>query len=82
MPFLVQACLDDHTLAVTTATAKDAFAKAVEWNVTGRFTHVSISDATKTYSIDAFALAMALLEIAKTAVGTAEQTAEGNDAGG
>jgi hypothetical protein len=35
MPFLVQACLDDHTLAVTTATAKEAFAKAVEWQVTG-----------------------------------------------
>ena len=76
MPFLVQACLDDHTLAVTTATAKEAFAKAVEWHETGRFTHVSISDSTKIYSIDAFALAMALLEIAKT-VNAAEQKAEG-----
>jgi hypothetical protein len=27
MPFLVQACLDDRTLAVTAATAKEAFAK-------------------------------------------------------
>jgi hypothetical protein len=36
--FLVQACLDDHTLAVTTATAKEAFAKADEWHETGRFT--------------------------------------------
>jgi hypothetical protein len=44
----------DHTLAVTTETAKEAFAKAVEWHVTGRFTHVSISDDIKTYSIDAF----------------------------
>ena len=78
MPFLVQACLDDHTLAVTTATAKEAFAKAVEWHVTGRFTHVSISDSTKTYSIDAFALAMALLEIAKTVNAPAEQKTEGN----
>ena len=77
MPYLVQACLDDHTLAVTTATAKEAFAKAVEWHVTGRFSHVSISDATKTYSIDAFALAMALLEIAKTAEAGPEQKAEG-----
>ena len=34
MPFLVQGCIDDHTLAVTTATAKEAFAKAVEWHVT------------------------------------------------
>jgi len=66
MPFLVQACLDDHTLAVTTATAKEAFAKAVEWQLTGRFDHISISDSTNTYSTDAFALAMALLDIAKT----------------
>ena len=55
MPFLVQACLDDHTLAVTTATAKEAFAKAVEWHVTGRFDDVTISDKANTYSIDAFA---------------------------
>ena len=77
MPFLVQACLDDHTLAATAATAKEAFAKAVEWHATGRFAHVSISDSTKTYSIDAFALAMALLEIAKT-VNAPEQKTEGN----
>jgi hypothetical protein len=25
MPFLVQACLDGHTLALTTATAKEAY---------------------------------------------------------
>jgi hypothetical protein len=44
---------------------------------------VSITDATKTCSIDAFALAIAFLEIAKTAVSTAEQKAEGkNDPGG
>ena len=78
MPFLVQGCLDDHTLAVTTATAKEAYAKAVEWHVTGRFAYVSISDSTKTYSIDAFALAMALLEIAKTVEAAAELKAEGN----
>jgi len=67
---------------VTTATAKEAFAKAVEWHVTGRFTHVTISDDAKTYSIDAFAVAMSLLEIAKTVNTTAEQMAEGNDACG
>jgi hypothetical protein len=76
MPFLVQACLDDHTLAMTTATAKEAFAKAVEWHETGRFTSVSINDSTKTYSIDAFALAMALLEIAKTINAPSEREAE------
>jgi len=76
MPFLVQACLDDHTLAVTTATAKEAFAKAVEWHVTGRFDDVTISDKANTYSIDAFALAMALLEIAKTVNAPTAQEAE------
>ena len=78
MPFLVQACLDDHTLAVTAATAKEAFAKAVAWHVTGRFAHVTISDRTKIYSIDASALAMALLEIAKTVNASPEQKTEGN----
>ena len=82
MPFVVQAHTDDHTLTVTTETAKEAFAKAIDWDVVQKFTGVSISDATKTYSIDAFALAMALLEIAKTAVAPAEQKAEANDAGG
>ena len=47
MPFPVQGYLDDHTLAVTTATAKEAFAKAVEWHVTERFTDVSIYDGSQ-----------------------------------
>jgi hypothetical protein len=72
MPFLVQGCIDDQTLAVTTATAKEAFAKAIEWQVVQRFTDVSIYDGTKVYSIDAFSVAMALLEIAKTVEATAE----------
>jgi hypothetical protein len=54
MPFLVQGSIDDHTLAVTTATAQEAFAKAIEWHVVERITDVSIYDGTKVYSIDAF----------------------------
>ena len=54
MPFLVQGCIDDHTLAVTTATAKEAFAKAVEWHVAERFADVSIYDGIKIYSIEQF----------------------------
>ena len=76
MPFSVQACLDDHTLAVTAATAKEAFAKAIEWHKSGRFTSVSINDSTKSYSIDAFALAMSLLDIAKTVNSASEETNE------
>ena len=74
MPFSVQACLDDHTLAVTAATAKEAFAKAIEWHKSGRFTSVSMNDSTKSYSIDAFALAMSLLDIAKTVNSASEET--------
>jgi hypothetical protein len=72
MPFLVQGSIDDQTLAVTTATAQEAFAKAIEWHVAERFTNVSIYDGTKVYSIDAFSVAMALLEIAKPVEATAE----------
>ena len=79
MPFVVQAHTDNHTVAVATVTAKEAFAKAIEWHVSGQFTHISISDDIKTYSLDAFSLAMALLEIGKTLEATAE-TAKAIDA--
>jgi len=76
MPFVVQAHTDNQTIAVTTVTAKEAFARAIEWRISGRFTHISISDDIKTYSLDAFSLAMALLEIGKT-LDTAELKAQG-----
>ena len=67
MPFLVQAYLDDHALTAAAATAKDAFAKAIEWHVVGRLIDVSISDGTRSYSITEFSSVMALAEIANTA---------------
>ena len=66
MPFLVQANIDDRTQAVATETAKEAFAKAVEWHVVQRSINVTISDGTKSYTIAEFSSAMALLEIANT----------------
>jgi hypothetical protein len=66
MPFLVQAIVDDHRLAVAFEAAKEAFAKAVEWHVVRRFTDISINDGTKSYLIDEFASSMALLDIAST----------------
>jgi hypothetical protein len=78
MPFVVQAHTDNHTITVAIVPAKEAFAKAIEWHVSGRFTHISISDDIKTYSVDAFSLAMALLEIAQTLEATAELNSEGN----
>ena len=44
MSFVVSAFYDDHTLTVTTETAKEAFAKSVEWHVVAEFADVSISD--------------------------------------
>ena len=66
MPFSVQAFIDDHRLPVTTETAKDAFAKAVEWHVAERLSNVTISDGTKSYTVSEFSSAMALQQIADT----------------
>ena len=66
MPFSVNAYIEDHTLTVTTETAKEAFAKAVEWHVAERFTDISISDGIKSFTIAEFSSAMALAEIAYT----------------
>ncbi len=72
MPFLVQATADDHTLAVTTETATEAFAKAIEWQVVERFTNISINDGTKSYTVAEFSSVMALKQIANTVEPAAE----------
>jgi hypothetical protein len=77
MSFLVEGFLDDHTLSATIATAKEAFAQAIAWHDSGRFSNVTISDGLKSYSIVSFALAMAHLEIAKTGNDAADATTEG-----
>jgi hypothetical protein len=64
--FDVHAYVDDHVLRATAKTAKDAFAKAIEWRVVGRLTDISISDSNRSYSIAEFSLVMALKEIANT----------------
>ena len=66
MPFSVQANLDDHAISVTTETAKEAFAKAVEWDVVHKLTGITITDDVRRYSIAEFSSAMALGEIATT----------------
>ena len=66
MPFSVNAYIEDHTLTVTTETAKEAFAKAVEWHVAEQFTDITISDGIKSFTIAEFASAMAFAEIAYT----------------
>ena len=66
MPFSVQAYTDDHRLSVTTETAKEAFAKAVEWHVAKRLSNVTISDGTKSYTVAEFSSVTALQQIADT----------------
>jgi hypothetical protein len=62
MPFSVKAYADDHVLTHTAETAKEAFAKAVEWHVAGRLADVSINDGIKTYSIAEFSSLIAGLD--------------------
>lgn len=65
-PFLIEARIDGHTLTASAGTAKEAFAKAIEWRVVGQLSDVSISDGAKEYSIMEFSAVMALAEIANT----------------
>jgi hypothetical protein len=64
MIFHLHALLGDHVLKSTAKTAKEAFAKAIEWHVVGRLIGISLSDGTRSYSIAEFASVMALAEIA------------------
>lgn len=66
LQFSVQAYVDGHDLSATAETAKDAFAKAIEWRIVGGLADVLISDGTRSYSIVEFSSVMALAEIANT----------------
>ena len=66
MPFVVQAKIDGHTVQGRAVTAKEAFAKAIEWRVAHQFDDVTISDGSNDYSIAEFSGKMALSEIAAT----------------
>jgi hypothetical protein len=66
MTFVVQAIIDDHTLSVTVETAKEAFAKAVEWQVVYKLTGIIINDGTRSFTIAEFSSAMAPIDIANT----------------
>jgi hypothetical protein len=66
MPFMVRGFYNNNPLTLTSGTAKDAFAKAIEWHLVESFTNVSISDGIKNYTIAEFASFMALREIDNT----------------
>ena len=59
MAFSVSAYVDDYLVSVPAETAKEAFAKAVEWHVAGKLADVSISDGIGSYSIAEFSAIMA-----------------------
>ena len=73
MPFVVKAHIEDLTLTVNAKTAKEAFAKAVEWHVAKGFAGVSISDGHKRFTIAEFSWTMASQEIANTVSAAAER---------
>ncbi len=58
--------VDDHLVSIPATTAKEAFAKAVEWQVAKHLQNVLISDGSKNYSIAEFSAEMALSEITDT----------------
>ena len=78
MIFHVHAYVDDNVLKSTAKTAKDAFAKAIEWHVVGRLTDISIRDGNRSYSIAEFASVMALAEIANTEASAEQNRPEAN----
>ena len=66
MSFSVQATVDGHIILAPANTAKDAFAKAVDWQVSKGFVDITISHGRENYSIAQFSEKMALAEIAVT----------------
>jgi hypothetical protein len=64
MPFSVRATVDGQTITAPAETAKDAFAKAIDWHIAKQIDDVAISDGDNDYSIAEFSSAMALSEIA------------------
>ena len=66
MPFVVKSHIDDVMLSAKAGTAKEAFAKAIEWHVAQCLTDVFICDGVRSFTISEFASAMATLEIENT----------------
>jgi len=59
MPFFVKTTIDGHAIQAPANTAKEAFAKAIEWQIVRQFPAVTISDGTQDYSIAEFSEALA-----------------------
>jgi hypothetical protein len=68
MPFEVKAWVYGRLQTAYAASAKEAFALAVEWQVVNCAWGVSISDGCRRFTVAEFAWAMASEEIAATAL--------------
>ena len=66
MPFEITGSVDDCILTAQAETAKEAFAKAVEWQVANGVRGVSISDGGRRFTVAEFSWRMASREIAET----------------
>ncbi len=66
MPFEIVGSIDDCILSAHAETAKEAFAKAVEWQVVNGVRGVSISDGRRSFTVAEFSWTMASAEIADT----------------
>ena len=55
-------------LTAATDTPKKAFLEAIHWQVVRGFSGITISDGIRSYPISEFAKAMALQQIAETAI--------------
>jgi hypothetical protein len=51
MPFAVTATIDGHIVSIPADTAKEAFAKAIDWQVAKQINDVAISDGSDNYSM-------------------------------
>lgn len=58
MPFSVKATIDGHTISAPVETAKDAFAKAIDWHVAKQLDDAAIWDGSIDYSIAEFSEVM------------------------
>ncbi len=64
--FEIRGWVEDCLLTAKAETAKEAFAKAVEWQVANGIRRLSISDGCRRFTVAEFSWAMASAEIAET----------------
>ena len=59
MPFTLKAKIEGHVISASARTAKEAFAKAIDWQIAKQLDDVVISDGDNDFSIAEFSEKMA-----------------------